>query len=831
MELTNVASERAVLAGICTYGIDCYLDVEAFLEEATFTIDFNKVMFKCLKHIINKADKPDFVGLISAATDLSLGEFVNKPDVLKHFNGVLSTPTELKSIQGHAKKIRRLQFARHLQEVIKDSYKKLESVSGEESLSEIVGIVELPLQEVAVPYMKKDENKPKLLGEGGMDYFDYLISDEEKQIGVPSGFPSYDTAIGGGFLRKCVDLIGARTKSLRYGSLVYTKNGPVRIENLSVGDKVSHPFMEDSTIEEIFDFEDKDIYRVHFRDGNFVDCCEDHLWEVYKRYPYTSINKKKHSVLSTKDIASDLYVGNPSKGVEYKWDVKLPNPVKYIDQNIPVDPYIIGVLLGDGSLIKTCTYTSMDQEIVDYVNNYFSGLGYEVKVDQDDPAKKCVSYRINGFQDKLREVGIFGHNCYTKFIPNIYKYNSEEVRLEVLRGLLDTDGSCTVDPRSKTSRNTFTSVSRQLIEDLCEIVTSLGGIATPRPQTTTFLGESFSSFKCEIRLPNNVVPFKLSRKAYISNNRKIGDLKRSIIKIEKVGVDNARCIRVSNDDGLFLTDHHIITHNCGKSVLCDNVALHASGKLNIPVLVLDTEMSEEDHWNRIWANLSGIPINEIKFGTFKNDPQKFELVKGARDKLASIPYHYINVTGKGFDEILSIARRWILKTVGFQPNGRTNDCLLIYDYFKLMDAGNISDSMQEYQAMGFQATKLHNFAVEFDCSVLSFVQLNRDGITKESADVISQSDRIGWLCTSFTILKEKSVEEIADDGPRNGNRKLVPVLSRHGPGMDDSGYVCIDMIGELARMTEIGTVRNLSKSRDFPERTAGLESEAEESDS
>lgn len=482
MELTNVASERAVLAGICTHGIDCYLDVEAFLEEATFTIDFNKVMFKCLKHIINKADKPDFVGLISAATDLSLGEFVNKPDVLKHFNGVISTPIELQSVLGHAKKIRRLQFARHLQETIKESYKKLEDISGEETLSDIMSVVEEPIQTASISYMKQDNNRPEDIGEGIDEYIEYLLSDEKKQIGIPSGFPSYDIAIGGGFLRKCIDLIGARMKM-------------------------------------------------------------------------------------------------------------------------------------------------------------------------------------------------------------------------------------------------------------------------------------------------------------------------------------------------------------GKSTFCENVVLHVAGKLNIPVLILDTEMSKLDHWNRSLANMSGIDINSIKVGGFKESQESINFVKSAGSSLKSMPYKYISVAGKPFDEILSITRRWIFKEVGVDSAGRTNDCLVIYDYFKLADSTEISGNMAEHQLMGFQAAKLHNFCVQHDIACLSFVQLNRDGIAKESSDIISQSDRIGWTATSFTILKEQSPDEIADGNGRNGNRKLVPVLSRHGPGMGDDGYICIDMIGELARMTEIGTVRSLSKCRDFPERTVGLESEVEEPDS
>ena len=62
--------------------------------------------------------------------------------------------------------------------------------------------------------------------------------------------------------------------------------------------------------------------------------------------------------------------------------------------------------------------------------------------------------------------------------------------------------------------------------------------------------------------------------------------------------------------------------------------------------------------------------------------------------------------------------------------------------------------------------------------MVTFVQLNRDGITKESTDTASGSDRIIWLCSNFTIFKRKSDEEIAEDGPENGNRKLLPLVSR-----------------------------------------------------
>tara|TARA_Y100000004_G_scaffold154916_1_gene179269 strand:- start:322 stop:1131 length:810 start_codon:yes stop_codon:yes gene_type:complete len=239
----------------------------------------------------------------------------------------------------------------------------------------------------------------------------------------------------------------------------------------------------------------------------------------------------------------------------------------------------------------------------------------------------------------------------------------------------------------------------------------------------------------------------------------------------------------------------------------DAVAMHVSSEHNIPVLVLDTEMSKEDHYNRILANLSGVEINKISTGRFTENEIEKEKVLNAAEKLKNIPYHYISIAGESFENILSQMRKWIYQHVGFDENGKTNDCLIVYDYLKLMGSEGISASMQEYQVLGFQITKLHNFVVKYDVACLAFVQLNRDGITKESTDVVSGSDRLIWLCTSFSIFKMKSDEEVATDGIDNGNRKLVPVVARHGEGLDDGDYVSMKMHGRFGRI-EQGLTRN-----------------------
>ena len=147
-------------------------------------------------------------------------------------------------------------------------------------------------------------------------------------------------------------------------------------------------------------------------------------------------------------------------------------------------------------------------------------------------------------------------------------------------------------------------------------------------------------------------------------------------------------------------------------------------------------------------------------------------------------------------------RRWIVKEVGLNDDGTAKDCVIIYDYLKLMDSSGISQDMKEYQVLGFMMTALHNFAIQYKVPILSFIQLNRDGITKESTDTASGSDRIIWLCSNFTIFKRKSDEEIAEDGQDAGNRKLVPLISRHGGGLDDNDYINCNMKGWCAKITE-----------------------------
>ena len=259
----------------------------------------------------------------------------------------------------------------------------------------------------------------------------------------------------------------------------------------------------------------------------------------------------------------------------------------------------------------------------------------------------------------------------------------------------------------------------------------------------------------------------------------------------------------------------------GKSMLADNIGIHIAENIGIPVLYLDTEMPTEDHWNRILASKTRITINDIETGAYSISSIKTQKIRKAAENLKKISHHYLNVSGKPFEETLSIMRRWVHKVVGFDDNGNTNDCLVVYDYLKMMSGEGMSGSMQEYQILGFMMTSMHNFAVRHDLPILSFIQLNRDGIDREATDVVSGSDRIVWLTSNLSIFKPKSDEEIAEDGgDEHGNRKLVPLKCRHGEGLAPGDYINMHMEGKYATITEKETKNNLKqkvdKQRDAP---------------
>jgi replicative DNA helicase len=231
-------------------------------------------------------------------------------------------------------------------------------------------------------------------------------------------------------------------------------------------------------------------------------------------------------------------------------------------------------------------------------------------------------------------------------------------------------------------------------------------------------------------------------------------------------------------------------------------------EMGIPVLILDREMKTKSILPKLLANLSQVEINDIEKGVFANDALKRKKVDLATSQLEKMRIDHKNISGiTDFDEVISIIRRWIYKNVGLRRSGEANQFLLVYDYFKITDSKEL-DRIREDQALGFQITKLVDFANKFDFPCLSFAQLNREGTVKEDSTAIAGSDRLAQLANSITIFKRKEEKEIEIDGPQGGNRKMITTDSRYGGEAQSSNdHIHMEVSGEYCTLKEVSFVK------------------------
>lgn len=257
----------------------------------------------------------------------------------------------------------------------------------------------------------------------------------------------------------------------------------------------------------------------------------------------------------------------------------------------------------------------------------------------------------------------------------------------------------------------------------------------------------------------------------------------------------------------------------GKSTMGLNIGLNVANRGDF-VIISDYEMNEQKWLNRLLAHVTGINLRKFKRSTF--DEREKDLISDAAKAIKNLPIFYININGKSLEESLSCFKRILNKRVGKRPDGEYRDCLLIYDYLRLNESSDISKNMQEYQALGFQAIKLKNFAIRYRIPIFTFVQANREGIKDEGTGTVSGSDRILWLCDSLAMFKRKEEEELQEDRANNRqmfNRKLIPQETRDGPEVDAGTYINYNFDGSIAKITEGPTNIDLLKRGTGPKVT------------
>lgn len=332
---------------------------------------------------------------------------------------------------------------------------------------------------------------------------------------------------------------------------VYTDIGPVPIGAIQIGDYVIGASGYPTEVTGVYPQGVKDVVEVEFSDHTVVRCCPEHLWNV--RTKAQKHRNTPYKTVQIANIANDLYDNQGNA----KWFVPVTEPVHFKKRELPVDPYLLGVLLGDGGLTQNgIRFSSADREIVARVDSLVQAFGLSVRyIAQHDWAiTHGIKGRENPLKTLLNDLGVCVLSQH-KEIPVIYKHASFEQRLELLRGLMDTDGTV----RKNAYHVEFGAVaSKQLAQDVCDIVRSLGGVTRVKEQTYTAQpGKTY--YRVAVNLPVN--PFWLSRKAKLWRATTKQGKTKAITAVRPVGQLPCVCISVAADDGLYLTRDYTVTHN------------------------------------------------------------------------------------------------------------------------------------------------------------------------------------------------------------------------------------------------------------------------------
>ncbi|WEV27914.1 PhoH family protein [Streptomyces sp. 71268] len=353
---------------------------------------------------------------------------------------------------------------------------------------------------------------------------------------------------------------------------VLTPDGWRPIGDLQVGDLVVGSNGEPTPVLGVYPQGERDIYRVTAQDGSWTLCCGEHLWTVR-----TAADKRRNKpwrVLETQEMIGNLRAAHARR---YELPL-LTAPVCFPEREVPVDPYALGLLLGDGCITGSTTpsFSTEDPELAASLEAALPGTQARPRGGPDYVLNRIkepgdVVTLENPVVHALRELDLLGCRSHTKFVPDAYLHNSAEVRLAVLQGLLDSDGG-PVAQADRTCRIQYGTTSILLRDDVIALVQSLGGVAYARRRAVA--GRKPGSVKgrevhhrrdahvIDIRLPEGIEPFRLARKAEKYHTAGGGGRPmRFIDSIEPAGREETVCIQVAAEDSLYVTQDYLLTHN------------------------------------------------------------------------------------------------------------------------------------------------------------------------------------------------------------------------------------------------------------------------------
>lgn len=447
----------------------------------------------------------------------------------------------------------------------------------------------------------------------------YLERKKNKgMMGIPTGIAHLDYIIKG-LVKDTLTTLIATTgvgKSVTLDTPILTPEGFIPMRDIKVGSIVYDGKGDKCKVTHIYPQGKKQVYRVHFEDGTHVDCCKDHLWKFK-----TKDDLSRHNEWRV-ETTEQLMKRPIRRGKSYNLMIPVNMEVDFDKKDLPIPPYLLGCLLGDGGFTTDrITFSNVEEDVLTTVfalsSKYFNGNFVPHKGTSCQYVFTSNNPRVNKLYRTLKDLNLVGKRSEEKFIPVQYLMSDYYDRLNLLRGLIDTDGS--IDSKGKVS---FSTKSPKLKDDIMFLIRSLGYRCT------------FSSCKRDLKGVEYSVRISSKEDIFFTSSKHIGKfLKRQInkrpnyydiLKITDIEIldyeEEMQCITVDSPDHTFICGDFIVTHNTWLQVLVGAYAMLN----NYKVVHFVTEMSTDLMQDRYEAMLFGMMYGDFNYNNFKSGSLSLE---------------------------------------------------------------------------------------------------------------------------------------------------------------------------------------------------------------
>lgn len=696
LKLYDIEAEQCIL-GALILNSEYYSKITSLITLDCFYEDLHKDIFKLLKIFYEEKDVRDLKAL-----GVEINNLAKKRKLDNYLSALLTMGSSVVDVEGYCKSIKNFFFKRKLKGLATDIIRGLQNkIEVDDVYNELENNFHNLLDETdnkKYELLSLDEICAKKI----IDIEETIKTGNKAQNIIETGILDFDRMFGG-IVRKNLTILAARSnmgKAQPLDSNVLTNFGWKKMRDVKLGDKIIDPFGKQVEVIGIFPQGIRPCYKIKFIDREVI-ADENHLWEVFLNTEW-----KEPKILTTKQL-SEMVTKTHYKN---RLSIRYFNGEYGIKKDFLISPYTLGVLLGDGCLYKTCQWCKTDQDIVQRVSRELNE-DYEVRSSliETGNMNRIVRKKRNNtniYIEELKRLNLLGTVSDTKFIPQEYMHTCRQQRLDLLNGLLDTDGSIV----NKNGTVEYSTVSEVLAKQVQQLVFSLG-LRCSLKKGKSFLYGVRKKDRYRLKISGiyyNELFYTQRKKSKLKLDRKIKE-RLTISYVEPIEPQETQCILVDSPEHLYVTDNYVSTHNTSYALqLALNVA--SSGK---NVLFFSQEMTASEQADKILSNFA--QINSMKLRDGDINTEQVESMKQVMQKRGGIPL-YIN-------ETLNITTSFIRRVVNMYKKKLGKIDLIIIDHLQIM--GNENKNQNRVIELDKISMDCKNIAKENDCGMILLSQLSR----------------------------------------------------------------------------------------------------------